>query len=655
MGQDGVVVHVGQIRLMLRLLSIVTFAAVLGLMLAGPGAATFPGHDGRIVFASARPDRPGEGNSEIYELDVATGLQRDISRTTAYDDSGLAVSPDGTRIAFARAPIRNPDADPNVHFAPPPRLQLWVMSRDGSDQHRLDNLDFYAVSTIAWSSDEREIAFLAESAANTASHLWVVGADGSGLRELTNFPTLGPSWSPDGSDVVFMGWNDPAWRIGFIAPDGGGLRWLPTSLTAVISAGTAPAWSPDGKELAFVGVAASSAEVLTVVNADGSGARTLASGGLLSDLRWLPSGAIGFLVRPITKSLETRGKVELIRPDGSGLRLVADHVLPPVIWAPAGGQLAFAPPSSPRELVIASAGGSRRVLSLPGLLARPGNGLAGGPAWSSSGASIYVAGTVTPSDTEIYSITPQGGDLRQLTRNALNDVDPVWSPDGQRIAFVRETTDRRGYVLTSLWVMAAGGSNKRRLTRPGSDSSPSWAPDNVHLAFVRQIGRITEIAVVDTRTRRVRVLASNVGTDPAWSPDGRVIAVVSSSLRLIRPDGSVAVHSLFDRSDLERGTRFWPMLQPSWSPDGQQIAFTTFFYGKLSSYEERQLVVPRTGGVPRELSCGPSSPPPGSVRWSPDSSALVSSGGGEVWVCPLDGSPAYRLTDGVEPDWQPLS
>jgi Tol biopolymer transport system component len=636
-----------------RLLLGAALAAAAALAVAPSGGATFPGVNGRIVFASARPDQPGEGNSEIYELDLASGQSRDVSRTTAYDDSALAASPDGTRIAFARAPISNPDADPNVNLAPRPRIQLWVMNRDGSDQHRLGNVDFYHVGDFAWSGDGTSIAFLAASGTNTANHLWVVDADGSGLRESTTFPTANARWSPDGSELAFVGWNDPEWHIGVTNADGTGLRWLPTSPDTAVVAGATPAWSPDGKKLAFFESGGSSAEALVLANADGSGPRTLlTSAALMSDLQWLRSGEIGFLERDGTDRRESTSHVELIGPDGTGLRTVAG-VTSPVAWAPSGDRLAFVRPTPRRELVVDSLDGPERVLPLPGLLARVGNEQAGGPVWSPSSASLYVAGTVAYADTELYSISLQGGDLLQLTHNKVNDVDPAWSPNGQQIAFVRETSDRRGYLLTCLWVMDADGSHLRRLTKPGSDSSPSWAPDNAHLVFSRDGRGLWEIAVLNTRTGRIRPLASNAQA-PAWSPDGRLIAYVTGGrrpLRLIRPDGS-AVRSLLDRSDLEPGTRFWPILQPSWSPDGQQVAFTLFFYGKLSSYAQRQFVVPRKGGKPRELSCGPSSAPPGLVRWSPDGTALVASSGGEVWICPLNGSATYRLSDGTDPDWQ---
>jgi Tol biopolymer transport system component len=615
---------------------------------APSGGATFPGLNGRIVFASARADQPGEGNSEVYELDAANGTIRDVSRTTAYDDNELAVSPDGSRIAVARAPIANPDSYQPLWQRQ--RLQLWVMNSDGSNQQRLGNLDFYSVSSIVWSGDGKTIAFLAASDSNAADHLWVAGADAGGPREVTTFPTASARWAPDGSELAFVGLQAPAWDIGFVGANGADLHWLAKPPDTLVSAATAPTWSPDGKELAFFGSAgASPGQALLLVGADGSGLRTLTRVLSVNDLQWLPSGEIGLVERDSSDPREYNSHVEVIRPDGSGLRTVDDSV--PrwgVTWAPAGDRLVFLRTSPRRELVVDTFGGARRIVPLPGLLATSSL-LNGGPAWSPDGASLYVAGTVALSDTELYTVTPQGGDLRQLTRNRVNDLDPAWSPDGQRIAFTRQTIDRHSNVLSSVWLMAADGTHVHRLTTGGS---PSWAPDNARLAFARR-GRVARVAVIDTRTGNTQPVVNGVA--PAWSPDGRLIAFIGSYTRplwVVRPDGT-GERSLFDRSQLEPGTRFWSILGPTWSPDGRQIAFTMFFYGKLNSFGERQLVVPRAGGPPKELSCDPSSAPPSPVRWSPDGSALVASGGGEVWVCPLDGSAPYRLSDGIDPDWQP--
>ena len=74
-----------------------------------------------------------------------------------------------------------------------------------------------------------------------------------------------------------------------------------------------------------------------------------------------------------------------------------------------------------------------------------------------------------------------GSGLRRLTRNTVGDRNPVWSPDGRRIAF------------ESNWqvnVMNADGSGQRRLTRNGGRNfAPAWSPDGQKIAFERRLGR----------------------------------------------------------------------------------------------------------------------------------------------------------------------
>jgi len=631
--------------LMRRLLLISVPAAVAALALAGSSGATFPGRNGRIVFADARTDQPGEGNSQIYKLDLASGRSRNLSRSLS-DDGDLAPSPDGTQIAFVRAG------------------HLWLMRHDGNDQRQLVDL---AVSSghegfvarpdaLAWSPDGSRIAFTGGS----AHSLWLVDVGGSGLRELTSFETGGARWSPDGSEVAFAGFEDTdvGTNIGIIGADGAGLRWLPVlpELSGHTLSWSPPAWSLDGKELVF-----GRFDELVVVNADGSGERVLTTNA--GSPEWLRSGD---LISAIGRN-GSNTTVELIHPDGTGLQTIAvGNIVSQVAWSPTGDRLAFARYLNRngvprRELVVEPRHGPERVLSLPGFLGKGYTDWTGGPAWSPDGESLLYSGVVAPRDSELFSITRQGGDLRQLTRDNLDDVDPVWSPDGRRIAFARRVIDFAGYP-SSLYVMDADGGRLRRLTKPGytPDPAPSWSPDNVHIVFARYRRRYLEIAILDTRTGRIRSLASDA-TDPAWSPDGRLIAFVwrSRQLRTVRTDGS-GERTLFTSSVLR-------LHRPSWSPDGRSIAVTRLAFGKLSSYSEDQLIVSRIGGKRRRLPCGPPSAPPpllgaqpvyahstDSVVWSPDGTVLAGSSGGAIWTCALGSSAASWLTAGVKPDWQPL-
>ena len=66
-------------------------------------------------------------------------------------------------------------------------------------------------------------------------------------------------------------------------------------------------------------------------------------------------------------------------------------------------------------------------------------------------------------------------------RNTVRDSNPVWSPDGRRIAFESNW---------QLWVMNADGSGQRRLTRNGARNFASvWSPDGRRFAFEHRIGR----------------------------------------------------------------------------------------------------------------------------------------------------------------------
>jgi Tol biopolymer transport system component len=623
------------------------------LVLAGSGGATFPGREGRIVFADARTDQPGEGNSQVYALDLASGQSRNVSGSLS-EDSDAAVSPDGTRVAFVR----------DGH--------LWLMGRDGSGQHQLADVAVaeghpgYDVRqrALAWSPDGRQIAFTGGS----AHSLWVVDADGSGLHELTSFDSGRARWSPDGSELAFAGFEngDLGTNIAVIGADGGGLRWLPVlpELRIDTVSWSPPAWSPDGKELAFDRLAD-----VVVANVDGSGERVLTTNAVSPE--WLPGGDL----ISVLGSIGASRTVELIHPDGvMRVAFVVGNIFSEVAWSPSGDRFAFARinPSgtSRRQLVVESLTGSERVFDLPGFLGKGNTDWTDGPAWSPGGESVFYAGVVEPRDSELFSIAPQGGDLRQLTRDNLDDVDPAWSPDGRRIAFARSVIDFAAYP-TSLWVMDAGGSHLRRLTKPGGPpyAAPSWAPDNDHIVFVRYRrgprGYYLEIAVVDTRTGRIRSLVSG-GTDPAWSPDGRLIAFVQSAqLRTIRPDGS-GERTLFTSPPL-RGSIVPGLYRPSWSPDGRSIAVTRLWYGKLSAFYEDQLIVSRATGKSRRLPCNPPSTPPtvGGTQsvyghstdrlvWSPDGTALAGSSGDAIWTCALDGSSASWLGTGVQPDWQPL-
>jgi len=174
-------------------------------------------------------------------------------------------------------------------------------------------------------------------------------------------------------------------------------------------------------------------------------------------------------------------------------------------------------------------------------------------------------------------VAPVRGDrIYQLTDAGDRSVSPRWSPDGQWLAFLR---DSGGDERFQIWVMRRDGRRLRQVTSAGSADHRdiAWSPDGSRLACVSDSTATRHgVEVVDVASGEHVVLSDFASDDttPRWSPDGRWLLISrDADLHLIPAAGGAAI-----RLDT-RGGAAGSSVDGRWSPDGRSIAFTTDMRG----------------------------------------------------------------------------
>ena len=195
--------------------------------------------------------------------------------------------------------------------------------------------------------------------------------------------------------------------------------------------------------------------------------------------------------------------------------------------------------------------------------------------WSPDGARLVYAHPNSSAGHGIWVVNADGTGARQITREPRavggSDTFPAWSPDGGRIAFVRNS---------DLHVMNADGSGVRNLTPALADpvSEPDWSPRGGEIAFTANSG-LGDVKVVTLGgvVRQLPGLPGNL-TAPSWSPDGSRIAYeAGSAVGVVNVDGS-GVRPLISHPDNTglsgaKSPAMREVWHVSWSPDGTQIGF----------------------------------------------------------------------------------
>ena len=553
---------------------------VVTLLLAGllaPSAtATFPGANGRIVFASnRRPDL----QPQLFAVAAGGGSPRNVSQRPAYIND----APDarGGLLAYASGPA-NGYGDTGIVVLTRSRTRRLVdgssplLAPDGArvlfaDHRGLSVLDLRTrserrltnwVSPAAWSPDGRWVATI------DANGVELVRADGGERRLLRALsPTLTRfAWSPDGTKLVLE--DDGEIAVLDVA----------TGAEARLGPGAQPAWSPDGERIAFVRAGA-----IATMGADGSDARDVTSpaeGVSDSSPLWSPDGQRLAFLR--TRQLPSGAESWIGIDDGSYVTAIGGHYVDSFTW-------------------------------------------------SSDGRTIYYSSRSLRDVFHLFTVGPNLRAVRQLTRGAGDDREPVWAPDGRMVAFVQNGA--------SLVVLDRG--RERVVAQQAGMSSPTWSPDGHRLAYAAGAA----VWVIDVRRPGRRGLVG--GSQPAWSPAGRWIAYVHGGLRLVRADGTGDHWLKADDDELV-------YRNPTWSPRGDVLYYDVFSRCSGDCYpEEGSLRAVRPFAQPVADVRVPDFA--GKPSLSPDGRFFVFGG---LRRAPISGAgtflnPLSWATD-VEPDWQRL-
>jgi Tol biopolymer transport system component len=448
--------------------------------------------------------------------------------------------------------------------------------------------------------------------------------------------------SPNGRQIAYAWFNEKFYELRMIAPDGANPRILYSN--PELRYIQPSAWFPDGKHLlAVIARKDLTNQIVIVSTADGS-VRALKSTdwrypqrlNLSPDGRW-----IAYDFSPAEAS--SKNDIYLLAADGSReIRLVEhpshDYVLG---WSPDGERMIFASDRTGTVSVWSLRVSGGKPSGAPELI-RQETGQIYPLGMNGDGSLYYAAGGAKDVYVGEFDaargriLMPKNAAHRYLGANYMSD----WSPDGERLAYLsRRTLSQTGIGSRTIVIQSVKSGEERelvpKLALPTNHrGGPAWSPDGRFLAVVGRDdkGRLG-IYRVDAETGEVKPLVQSLPglQSPEWTADGKGIIyrrIDDSGPRLMN---KIVVRDLETSEDrvlhASPHIHFWAV-----SNDGRQVAFSTPSQEQRESAAGNQqkifmanvlMVTPTAGGQPREILRVQDDDEFIAIAWSPDDRHLL--------------------------------
>jgi TolB protein len=258
---------------------------------------------------------------------------------------------------------------------------------------------------------------------------------------------------------------------------------------------------------------------------------------------------------------------------------------------------------------------------------------------------------------EIWVMDYDGANAHEVTHLRSISLTPRWSPDASRIAFTCYEPGHNAVTSAQICIYSTASNHPISFPRfRGTNSSPAWSPDGTAIAFMSSQNGNPDLYSINADGSHLHriTFSAGVNTSPAWNPKtGKEIVFVSDRggdgvpvLYQMNADGTnVAKIELPDMGYV---------IDPAWSPNGQLIAFS--WRRPSGNYDIYVMDIVSHQLVELTKDEGRNERP----SWAPDGRHLVfestRTGTRQIWSMLADGSQPRQLTftgENESPNWSP--